>query len=64
MHWVLVISLFSPSGEFMQKYNEGPIKSKKECIARLNDFNKQPDLFGVQFKTQCVKVKKEPNYSI
>ena len=63
MYWVLVISLFSPSGEFIQKYKEGPIQSKKECITRLNDFNNQPDLFGIQFKTQCVKVKKEPNYA-
>lgn len=61
MYWVLVISMFSPSGEFMQKYKEGPIQSKKECVARQGEFNNQPDLYGIQFKTQCVKVKKEAN---
>lgn len=61
MHWVLVISMFSPSGDFIQKHKEGPIKSEKECIARKSEFNNQPDLYGIQFKTQCVKVKKEAN---
>jgi hypothetical protein len=59
MYWVLVISMFSPSGEFMKKYSEGPIKSAKECVARKTELNNQPDLFGVQFKVQCLKVKKE-----
>ena len=59
MYWILVISMFSPSGEFMQKYNEGPIKTEKECIARKTEFSKQPDLLGIQFKIQCLKVKKE-----
>lgn len=61
MHWVLVISMFSPGGEFIQKYKEGPIKSEKECIARKSEFNNQPDLLGIQFKIKCVKIKKEAN---
>lgn len=61
IQWVLVISMFSPSGEFIKKYTEGPIGSKKECLARRTEFSNQPDLYGVQIKTQCIKVKKEPN---
>jgi hypothetical protein len=56
MYWILVISMFGPSGEFLKKYTEGPVNSEKECLARRTEFSSQPDLFGVQIKTQCLKV--------
>ena len=52
IHWVLVISMFGPNGEFLKKYTEGPINSEKECLARKTEFSRQPDLFVVQIKTQ------------
>ena len=55
IQWVLVISMFGPNGEFLKKYTEGPINSEKECLARKTEFSRQPDLFGVQIKTQCLK---------
>ena len=61
IQWVLVISMFSPSGEFIKKYTEGPIGSKKECIARKTEVSNQPNLYGVQIKTQCLKIKKKSN---
>jgi hypothetical protein len=56
MYWILVISMFGPSGEFLKKYTEGPVNSEKECLARKTEFSRQVDLFGVQIKTQCLKV--------
>ena len=59
VQWVLVISMFVPNGEFLKKYTEGPINSEKECLARKTEFSRQPDLFGVQIKTRCLKTQTE-----
>ena len=57
MYWILVISMFSPSGELIREYKEGPIESRKECIARTKEFKATPDLYGIQMKAHCIKDK-------
>jgi hypothetical protein len=32
--WVLIIAMFSPGGGFIDKYAEGPIATKAECVSR------------------------------
>ena len=59
IQWVLVISMFSPSGEFIKKYTEGPIGSKKECIARKKELNDTPNLMSLKITGKCVRLKVE-----
>jgi hypothetical protein len=61
IQWVLVISMFSPGGDFIRKYTEGPLNSKQSCVTRLKEIQKDPNLYGLTYKLQCVKLKKEPN---
>lgn len=61
--WVLVISMFSPGGEFIKKYTEGPIDSHAECESRRREFRAQPDLLGVKIRTLCIRLDKSTTYS-
>jgi len=54
--WVLVISTFTPGGDLVNTYQEGPIESKKECIARKKELNNPTDLMGLKLKGKCVKM--------
>lgn len=54
--WVLVISTFTPGGDLVSTYKEGPIQSKKECIALKKELNDKPNLMDLKFKGKCVKV--------
>jgi hypothetical protein len=57
MYWILVISMFSPGGELIREYREGPIESRKECVARTKEFKATPDLYGILMKAHCIKDK-------
>ena len=57
--WVLVISIFSPHGEFLRKYTEGPILSQQACEARRMEFRELPTLMGEKIKAQCLRIKDE-----
>jgi hypothetical protein len=57
MYWILVISMYSPAGELIREYKEGPIASGKECIARTKEFKAAPDLYGILMKAHCIKDK-------
>ena len=54
-YWILVITMFAPSGEAIKEYREGPIGSEKECIARTKEFKGVPDLYGIRMKAHCIK---------
>jgi hypothetical protein len=49
--------MFSPGGELIREYREGPIESRKECIARTKEFKATPDLYGILMKAHCIKDK-------
>jgi|APGre2960657404_1045060.scaffolds.fasta_scaffold972629_1 hypothetical protein len=57
--WVLVISTFTPGGDLVSEYKEGPFQSKKECIASKKELNNPPALMGLKFKGKCVRLKVE-----
>jgi hypothetical protein len=57
--WVLVISTFTPGGDLVSEYKEGPFQSKKECIASKKELNNPPALMGLKFKGKCVKMNVE-----
>lgn len=59
--YFVMVSLFSPGGDFIQKYTEGPLNTQQSCVTRLKEIKKDPNLYGLKYKLQCVKVKKEPN---
>lgn len=63
IQWMLVVSLFSPGGDFISKTNVGPIGNKQECIDRKTELLKSPDLYDVKIKAKCVKIKREPKYA-
>ena len=53
--WVLIIAFFSPSGEWMSKVAEGPIKTEAECRARELTINTTPQSPKVMmFRGFCV----------
>ena len=54
--WVLVISTFTPGGDLVSTYKEGPIQTKKECIALKQELNDTSTLMGLKVKGKCVKV--------
>ena len=47
--------MYSPAGELIREYREGPIASGKECIARTKEFKAAPDLYGILMKAHCIK---------
>jgi hypothetical protein len=57
--WVLVISIFTPGGDLVNTYQEGPIESKKECIARKKELNDTPNVMSLKITGKCVKLKVE-----
>jgi hypothetical protein len=57
--WILVISTFSPGGDLVNTYKEGPIESKKECIARKKELNDIPNLMNLKITGKCVRLKVE-----
>ena len=57
--WVLVISMFTPGGDLVNTYKEGPIESRKECIARKKELNDSSTLMGLKLKGKCVRLKVE-----
>jgi hypothetical protein len=57
--WVLLISTFTPGGDLVSEYKEGPFQSKKECIASKKELNNPPALMGLKFKGKCVKMNLE-----
>ena len=57
--WVLVISTFTPGGDLVSEYKEGPMQSKKECIARKEELNNSNALMGLKIKGKCVKMNLE-----
>jgi hypothetical protein len=57
--WVLVISTFTPGGDLVSEYKEGPFQSKKECIARKEELNNSTSLMGLKIKGKCVKMNLE-----
>lgn len=59
---MLIVSLYSPGGELIRKYDEGPINTKSQCVTRLKEIQKSPDLYGLKYKLQCVRIKKEHDY--
>ena len=60
--YLLIVSLYSPGGELIRKYDEGPINTKSQCVTRLKEIQKSPDLYGLKYKLQCVRIKKEHDY--
>jgi len=50
--WVLIIAMFSPGGDFIDKYAEGPIATKAECVSRQQAL--KPTGLQVQLKGLCV----------
>ena len=57
--YFVMVSLFSPGGDFIKKYTDGPLNTKQGCVNRLKEIQKDPNLYGLTYKLQCVKVKKE-----
>jgi hypothetical protein len=55
--YLLVISLYSPGGDFIQKYAEGPLNTKDACVQRLKEIKKHPNLYGLNHKMQCIHYK-------
>ena len=35
--WILIIALFSPTGEWQTQYAEGPLKTEQECKQRAKE---------------------------
>jgi hypothetical protein len=50
--WVLIIAMFSPGGDFVDKYAEGPIASRAECVSRQQALKSTSG--QVQLKGVCV----------
>ena len=51
--------MFTPGGDLVNTYKEGPIESRKECIARKKELNDSSTLMGLQLKGKCVRLKVE-----
>jgi len=51
--WVLIIALFSPEGEFVEKYAEGPM-SKTRCEQQVTELNQINTRVTYQFRSICV----------
>jgi hypothetical protein len=64
IQWMLMVSLFSPGGDFISKTNVGPMNSKQLCIDRKNELLQSPEFFDLKIKARCIKIKKEANYSV
>jgi hypothetical protein len=57
MYWVLVISIFTPGGDLVNTYQEGPIESKTECIARKKELNDTQNVMSLKITGKCIRLK-------
>lgn len=60
--YILIISIFSPGGDHIRNYESGPFDTSSECIKKLKEVKGSPNLYGLNFRLQCVKNKKESLY--
>lgn len=49
--WMLIVALFSPGGDFIGKFVDGPF-TKAECVEKKNKL--KPTALNVQLKGLCV----------
>lgn len=52
MNWILIVAMFSPAGDYMDKYTLGPM-SEKQCIQEKSRLSERV-IMGVSRKGICV----------
>ena len=52
--WILLIMMYSPGGDFIDKYAEGPIATQKQCEIRRASVNGTKDSLGITHRGICI----------
>lgn len=55
MHWVLIIFLTSPGGDFVAKEGEYVMPNKVRCYRAAAGFKDTKDLMGLRYQAKCVQ---------